>query len=687
MSIKWQSLTSTANVNQSLFDASSVLSFGGTKLRPNSGHPSSLTIHEKHNHVEVHPALGPITPIWGYEGKYPGPTIEVDAGTEVRIRVKNRIIGNIPYPHVVADDANNPMNDPGINPVSADAMDQQEAENVLGLNAWTVIHLHGGPTHPDSDGWTDNMIGKGETVEMGYTFNRETYTMEQPSPVPNNPSAKKTFKGGAAPMYWYHDHAMGVARFNVYAGLAGACLVRDPVEHEIGLPIGEYELPLILQDRNFETVDGTPTGDLTGRFLHKVQSSVRECFAPANLVNGKLWPRVKVKKQVYRLRIVNGANARVYRLHFMGLKTALETSREKLPSRYVQQIGTDGGLLGKAVDLPNGSLILSPGERADVLLDFGLVAEADYKHVVVYNSAAAPFKGGPVGSDADVYTGNPDAFREFPQVMRFDLHGNAVEAGLEGRSIEHMVLDPAFKRLPLDHVLYPTDSTYSIVVLREEDVAVTDPHTLMVKTQTMLFLHEMMEEQAANKMGMNMYNVQVPAPDGSALTVNYGIKLKLADDPNTYVTVAKRFNDMTSIFIEKGAWHWWKVINFSPDTHPFHIHLVQFQLLQRKRYPASSAIDPSGFEFTFTAPPVDAAIDQNEAGWKDTVRVNPGERDTNDKISTVEMVIVAAQFNKHAGRYMYHCHILEREDAEMMRPFVVVPQETVPFMGHLNHSH
>ena len=129
------------------------------------------------------------------------------------------------------------------------------------------------------------------------------------------------------------------------------------------------------------------------------------------------------------------------------------------------------------------------------------------------------------------------------------------------------------------------------------------------------------------------------------------------------------------------------MINFSPDTHPFHIHLVQFQAIKRKSYPASSAIDPSGFEFTFTAPPVDAAIDQNEAGWKDTVRVNPGERDTNDKISTVEMVIVAAQFNKHAGRYMYHCHILEREDAEMMRPFVVVPQETVPFMGHLNHSH
>ena len=69
------------------------------------------------------------------------------------------------------------------------------------------------------------------------------------------------------------------------------------------------------------------------------------------------------------------------------------------------------------------------------------------------------------------------------------------------------------------------------------------------------------------------------------------------------------------------------------------------------------------------------------------MRVNAGERDTNDKISTVEMVIVAAQFNKHAGRYMYRCHILEHEDSEMMRPFVIVLKETMPFAGHLNHSH
>lgn len=691
MSVKWESLTSTANANHSLFDASSVLKFG-EKLRPNHGVPGHLILNEKMNKVEVHPALGLSTPIWGYEGKFPGPTIEVDAGSEVRITVVNKITGNIPYAHVVADDATGgSMNDPGAEFRSTDSLDQEESVNVAGLNAWTVVHLHGGPTHPDSDGWSDNMIGKGEHVEMQYTCHRETYTMEHPPQTPNGKPVKETYKGGAAPMFWYHDHAMGVTRFNVYAGLAGGWLVRDPIEQLIGLPLGEFELSLILQDRNFETVDGSATGDLTGRFLHKVQCGVRECFPPATIVNGKLWPRAMVKKQVYRLRIVNGANARVYRLHFMGMKTTDENSREPLQNSQVQQIGTDGGLLGKAVDLPNGSLILSPGERADVLLDFGQMAKEGYKHVVVYNSAAAPFNGDPVASDAAIYTGNRKEFREFPQVMRFDFQGNFMQPGIKGKSIEHMTLDPAFKRLPDNHNLYPADHGHNLIVLREEDVVEVDPDTGQTKIKTMLFLHEMMNEEDADKMGMNMYKIKVPDPADPTKKIRTGIKLKLTDDPVTYVTVAKRFNDMTSIFIVKGSWQLWKVINLSPDTHPFHIHLVQFQPIKRKRYAAARAsnpIDNAKFNFTFTNPPVDVGIDDNEAGWKDTVRVNPGERDANDKIISAEMVIVAAQFNKHAGRYMYHCHILEHEDTEMMRSFVVVPKETMPFMGHMNrHRH
>ncbi len=692
MPAKWKSLTSTANASHSVFATSGSLKFGA-KLRPHDGTPGHLTLHEKTNVVEVHPALGLTTPIWGYEGKFPGPTIEVDSGSKVRVKVVNKLEGEIPYPHVAVDDggaAGGSMNDPGMDAASADPLDKQETLAVSALDAWTVVHLHGAPTHPDSDGWSDNMIGHGEHVEMLYQFDREIYRMEHPAQSPNGTPTQESYPGGTAPMYWYHDHAMGVTRFNVFAGLAGGWLVRDPIEQSIGLPTDEFELPLILQDRNFETADGTATGDLTGRFLHKIQTSVRECFAPGTLVNGKLWPYAAVKKQVYRLRIVNGANARVYRLHFMGLKTADETRREKLNSSFIQQIGTDGGLLGKAVDLPNGSLILSPGERADVLVDFGRVAQEGFQHVVVYNSAAAPFNGSPLAKDEDIYTGNRDEFREFPQVMRFDLQGSHELPGIKNRPIEHMTLDPSFKRLPINHTLYPADHGHNLIALREEDVAQTDPETGQIKVKTMLYLHEMMNVDEADSMGMNMYDVHVPDPADPTKQIRVGIKLKLADDPVTYVTVAKRFNDMTSIFIEKGSWQFWKVINLSPDTHPFHIHLVQCQPIKRKRYSAPAAtspIDNTGSDFIFTDAPVDADIDENEAGWKDTIRINPGERDAADKIISAEMVIVAAQFNKHAGRYMYHCHILEHEDTEMMRSFVVVPKPTMPFMSHMKHQH
>jgi len=114
-------------------------------------------------------------------------------------------------------------------------------------------------------------------------------------------------------------------------------------------------------------------------------------------------------------------------------------------------------------------------------------------------------------------------------------------------------------------------------------------------------------------------------------------------------------------FVELGATEVWKVLNLTEDTHPFHVHLVQFRLLGRDRY------DTHGFDgatdtaatATFTAA---GTIDDNETGWKDTVRVNPGE-----------LVAISARFDGFTGRYMYHCHLLEHEDHDMMRPYVVVP--------------
>ena len=93
-----------------------------------------------------------------------------------------------------------------------------------------------------------------------------------------------------------------------------------------------------------------------------------------------------------------------------------------------------------------------------------------------------------------------------------------------------------------------------------------------------------------------------------------------------------------------------------------HVHLVQFQALRRDRYNTDGFDAASGRTVVPVAFAARGALDANELGWKDTVRVNPGE-----------MVTIAATFEGYTGRYMYHCHILEHEDHDMMRPFIVMP--------------
>ncbi len=118
-----------------------------------------------------------------------------------------------------------------------------------------------------------------------------------------------------------------------------------------------------------------------------------------------------------------------------------------------------------------------------------------------------------------------------------------------------------------------------------------------------------------------------------------------------------------------GSTEVWSILNLTEDTHPFHVHLVQFQALSRDLYnkdgfhPATGGTTaPIGFQAHGT-------LDANELGWKDTVRVNPGE-----------MVSIAATFDGFTGRYMYHCHILEHEDHDMMRPFIVMPAAALAAM-------
>jgi spore coat protein A len=141
-----------------------------------------------------------------------------------------------------------------------------------------------------------------------------------------------------------------------------------------------------------------------------------------------------------------------------------------------------------------------------------------------------------------------------------------------------------------------------------------------------------------------------------------------------YRTVASRFEDTTTFFPVLGEPEIWRFINLTGDTHPIHVHLDSFQVLER--HPAVVTPDPNAAAGAATVRigqhPDDGiphALDDNERGLKDTVRVNANE-----------VVDIAVRFSTFAGRYMYHCHILEHEDRDMMRPFVIMPPELMPFM-------
>ena len=259
-----------------------------------------------------------------------------------------------------------------------------------------------------------------------------------------------------------------------------------------------------------------------------------------------------------------------------------------------------------------------------------------------------------------------------------------------------MCLDPEFRTVPAAHDLLPTDHGHTVVALREEEVIRRDDMGMpvlnpdgTVVSSAMLFVHELAEEAVADARDCNLHDLLVDGVDagGNLVQVPAGIKVTIpGPSGGTYVSVGKRFDDTSLLEIVQGNWQLWKVLNLSPDTHPFHVHLTQFQAVSRKRY---AVADPAGtpksaheFEFVSVA---DEPLDANERGWKDTVRVNPGDRGDDDEVKTAEMVTVAGCFARHAGRYVYHCHILEHEDTEMMRPYVVVPSDLMALMGGGHH--
>jgi spore coat protein A len=459
--------------------------------------PSKLKITMREIHAKVHRDIPP-TRMWSYGPNPLGPIIEARSGHPIEIEW----INNLPTQHFLPIDHS-------LHGCGRDIPDVRAA-----------VHVHGAKVPSKDDGYPDDWFVSGKSRLCHYPLEQESATL------------------------WYHDHAMGLNRLNIYAGLTGLFLIRDQVEDSLHLPTGKYEVPLVLCDRYF-TTDGQLFYGTSGDPDHPW---IPEFTADGILINGKLRPYFEVEPRLYRFRIVNVSNSRFFALSF----------DNKHP---FTQIGSDQGLLPAPVELTY--LNVAPAERADVLLDLSQLA----------------------GQTIHLRTGAYDILQLRIAKQAASLHNNSIPKTIR-----------PIPRIP------------------EIEAMVTRTITL-----------NELQDRIGNPMIMLLNR--------------------------------KRWHEPTTEFPKLNSTEIWEFVNETEDTHPMHLHMVRFQILDRRTFDVFDYQANKHLRFRsqlqLPAP--------NELGWKDTVQCPAG---------MITRVIV--RFEGYPGKYLYHCHILEHEANDMMRPFEVI---------------
>jgi len=504
------------------------------------------------------------------------------------------------------------------------------------------VHLHGGSIPSAFDGgpdawFTPNTAGYTPITGPGYVTNVYTYPNEQ-----------------EASTVWFHDHALGITRLTPHAGLAAFYLIKDPPNDPLNLPSGEYDQEIAIQDRLFDT-NGQLIfpGNGVNPSIHPYWEP--EFFGDTMVINGRSWPYYEVEPRRYRLRLLNGSNARVYDLTFSD------------PKVKVWQVATDDGYLDTPVALKN--FLLAPGERIEIVVDFSRVNRSE---VYLTNEGKAPY---PMGTPPD--------HRTTGQILQF-----RVTKPMSGPDLS---CSPALNNC----VLRPNGPMHRLN---------PDPASVPTRRVTL------------NEEG---------GPGGPLEMMLNNSKLRKLGDIGS-ISESPRV----------GSTEIWEIINLTADTHPIHTHLVTFQVLGRQAIQGSkyagayAASFPGGFNpgdgetylpgvwmpgygppFPYGncdpgtvcgGNPDPAPFLQGlpsgpyayENGWKDTVQVNPGEltriavrwAPTDVPVAAVQPGMNTFPFDPTAPLgtvdsfgfpggpgYVWHCHIIDHEDNEMMRRYEVAP--------------
>lgn len=365
------------------------------------------------------------TTVWGYgndaqPATYPGRTIVAQRDEPISVHWTNDLVdeNGVPLPHLLPVDTSLHWAMPS---------DPEYPESGVPI----VTHLHGGHTESASDGIPEAWFTP-DFAQTGSAWSKEIYNYD------NNQQAATL---------WYHDHALGITRLNVYAGLAGFYILRDDVdtgtpddpltladENPLNLPVGPYEVPLVIQDRMF-TEDGELYYPSEPEIAGAPDPSVLpEFFGDFILVNGVTWPVLDVEPRPYRFRMLNGSDSRFYDLAVSGGSGSFGPE--------IRQIGTDDGLLYQPVSL--NRLTLGPGERADVIIDFAAFAG---QTLIVRNTAHSPF---PKGETVDSRTtGQIMAFRVTKPLDTSQYPLEELASTLREAPIAPLVQDGATRKLLL----------------------------------------------------------------------------------------------------------------------------------------------------------------------------------------------------------------------------------------------
>jgi spore coat protein A, manganese oxidase len=572
----------------------------------------------------------------------------------------------------------------------------------------TATHLHGGLTPWFSDGtpfqWFTPTGKHGESFMNvpGFPALPGTGTYY----YPNDQSAR---------LVWYHDHAIGITRLNAYAGIASAYIIIDDFETSLvssGLLPDLVGIPLVMQDKGFvprnilsqdptwrwgdpgslwypheyevNTFEGGvanpkgrfdwgPTDGLppsTGSMPLPPVSAVPEAFLDTIVINGGVYPKVSVPPKRVRFRMLNGSQARFYHLNLYPEDLANPgEAKVGTPGPVMYQVGTEGGFL-PAVAIhdntqpipldttdPSGNtaladgpfnLLLAPAERADVVIDFnGVSAGSSF---ILYSDAPGPFPGGDPRND--YFTGCPD------QTAVGGAPTTAPGHGANTRTLMRITVSAG-----------AGDSVSTLAWLEQINTQLRT--SFLNGNQPGLLFNNGDPSQPAfpfYKTPDRLLTLNEDFDEFGRLIQTIGTTQQNGFNNQGLPTWGRGYMDATTENPKAGTTEVWQIMNLTADTHPIHFHLVNVQLIQRQPFLGTPG------DWTYNGDPIPP--DANEIGWKETVRMNPGEVTTVIMQLNLPNLPTKAMRNAVSPRtggkeYVWHCHILEHEEHDMMRPLVI----------------